>query len=417
MRDNRERLAWTALLVAFALFLALLVGIPFGILQWIQRATIDPLIVLQVMEGTAQVEQPGDPRQLVSAGHAPVNIKPGAVIINDAEAETLLTISSPGGEYPLGTVQIYPRTELEISLAKSPRYEQSRGSHRIEVTVATGRIRLGLAREVPRNTDIRGRTAHAHLLFWGAGSYSLDVDDQQSQVTVREGKVTIVTHAGQLELDEKHRAVVGEDGLLTGPLPPERDLVANGSFRQPIEQDWQIRTDATDSSQSAGQVEITTIGGKEAVRLVRSGTGHAETGIHQILNQSLNGYQSLTLHLSARLDLQSLGVCGALGSECPLMIRIDYKDTAGSTRQWVQGFYFWVDPAVSNPTLCETCPPPRQEHEQQGQGIQFFYDSPNLMELLAQDGQSPSSVDEIALYASGHSYDVQVSEIELLVGE
>jgi len=113
-----------------------------------------------------------------------------------------------------------------------------------------------------------------------------------------------------------------------------------------------------------------------------------------------------------------LGICGALGSECPLMIRIDYQDAAGSPLQWLQGFYYWIDPSVAtNPALCETCPPPRQNHEQHPSGVEFFYDSPNLIELLTQNGNPPASVNSISVYASGHSYDVQVSEIELLVGE
>jgi hypothetical protein len=102
------------------------------------------------------------------------------------------------------------------------------------------------------------------------------------------------------------------------------------------------------------------------------------------------------------------------------MVRIKYRDSGGNEQNWVQGFYYWTDPTIpvqDQPTLCVLCPSPRQEHEQKNQGVQFFYDSPNLMELLAQDGQPPTSIVEIAAYASGHTYDVQVSEIELLVEE
>ena len=416
MKENRERLAWTVLLISFVICMALLLGVPFGIYQWIQHATVPPHMVLRVLEGTAQVEA-----SLVLAGNEPTEIQPGATITNYAETETLLTISSPDEAYTLGTVQIYPDTELMVSLAKSPRYDWSTEPHRIEITVVTGRIRLGLARQTDHAADIRGRSAHAQFLLWEAGSYSLDVNGQHSQITVREGKATIFIHQdNQLGLEEKQRGVVEADGTLTGPLRPERDLITNGHFRQPLDDGWQIRTDSVDSEQSAGNVEIVAAGGPEAVRLSRAGTNHAETGIYQILNQSLSDYQSLQLHLSARLDFHSLGVCGTVGSECPLMVRIKYKDPAGNEQHWVQGFYYWVDqvvPTRDQPTLCVLCPSPRQEHEQQSQGVQFFYDSPNLMEILTHDGQPPTSIVEISVYASGHSYDVQISEIELLVGE
>ena len=102
------------------------------------------------------------------------------------------------------------------------------------------------------------------------------------------------------------------------------------------------------------------------------------------------------------------------------MLRIRYRDQTGNEQDWVQGFYYWVDPAVpieEQPTLCILCPPPRQEHERQSEGVQFFYDSPNLMEILTRDGAPPVSIVEVAAYASGHTYNVQISEIELLVAE
>ena len=308
-------------------------------------------------------------------------------------------------------------TELAISVAKSPRFDFSKDSHRIEVTVISGRIRLGLASETGRPVEFRGHTPHGQFLLWETGSCSLDVSGQQSQITVREGRAVVIAPKGQLQVEENKRGLVGRDGIPVGPLPPARNLIENGTFREPFEGNWQVRADSADEEQSPGTVDKITNGGTEAIRLFREGTGHAETGIYQLINQTLSDYSSLRLHLGARLDFQSLGVCGALGSECPLMIRIDYQDAAGNPLQWVQGFYYWVDPSVSNPLLCETCPPPRQVHAQHPQGNDFFYESPNLIEMLSQDGVIPASINSISVYASGHSYDVQVSEIELLVEE
>lgn len=417
MKD-RERLAWTVLLICFGIFVALLIGIPVGTYQWVQRAAIDPILLLQTLEGMAQVEVPGEAARLLLAQQGPLVLQSGTSILNDDGAETLLAISSPDGLYPLATVQIYPNTRLEVSTARSPRYQWSNMEHRLEVTVITGRIRLNMARETDRPVDTRCHTPHGQFLLWEAGSYGFDVSNEESQITVREGKATLVATGGQLALAPGQRGTVGNAGQIAGPLRPERNLIANGNFRQPLEGIWQVQTDAADSTQPSGEVEIVTTGGQEAVRMWRSGTGHAQTGIYQLINQTLKDYDTLQLHLTARLDYQSLGICGALGSECPLMVRIDYQDASGSPLQWVQGFYYWVDPAVTtNPTLCETCPPPRQEHELHPANVEFFYDSPNLMELLSQNGNLPVSVTSISVYASGHSYDVQVSEIELLVGE
>lgn len=414
---RRQRLAWTVLIISTSIFVALCAGIPIGIYQWRQRATTDPSIVLQVLQGTAQVEQSRNSSRLLLADEEPIKILPGATIRNDAEAEALLSISSPDGKYSLGIIQIYPNTEIQIQVAKSPRYAASKSPHRLEVKIISGRIRLSLVREADRELDFRSHTPHAQFLLLESGSYSMDVSERQSQITVRTGKAFIYARNGQLEIDNNARGTVGEDGMPIGPLRPAINLIANGNFLDPIEVGWQVRANSADTTQPAGSAELETSGGKEVVRLYREGTGHAETGIYQLLNQNLSDFRTLQLHLSARVDYQSLGVCGALGSECPLMVRIDYEDIGGNPMQWVQGFYSWVDPAVSNPTVCETCPPPRQDHEQHPEGTEFFYDSPNLIEMLSMSGNPLSRINSIYIYASGHSYDVQVSEIELLVEE
>jgi hypothetical protein len=343
---------------------------------------------------------------------------PGTVIANNVGAETLLTINNPPDGQELGTIQIFPNTELEITVAQSPRYQSSQAPHRIEVKVISGRIRLVLPEESGRSVDLRSHTQHAQFLLWNAGSYSVDVNEQQSQITVRHGKATIVAPQGEKSLEEEQRGAVGEDGIPLGPLSPERDLVTNGDFSRPVEDGWQIIADAAVSGQSAGRVGIASDDDQNTARFVREGTGHARTGITQLINQQLNGFQSIKLLLSGQLNYQSLGICGALGSECPLMIQIDYQDSDGSPRQWVQGFYYWVDPNIGDyPTLCVTCPPPRQQHEQHAQSTQFFYDSPNLIELLARDDKTPAIITSISVYASGHSYDVQVGNIQLLVEE
>lgn len=421
MNPSRERLAWTVLLISFTVFLALLIGIPVGTYQWIQHATVQSHMVLQTVQGIAQVEPSGESARLVQAGEEPVEIDVGTTISSNANTDLLLTINSTDDTYALGTVQIYPNSELVIRKADSPRYAFSNDSHQIEIRVLAGRVRFGLTRQTERPADIRGTTDHAQFLLWEAGSYSLDVNSLNSQITVREGKATIyVDRDTQLKLIEAQRGVASNDGSLVGPLRPERDLITNGHFRQDLEQGWRVRTDSVDPNQSAGTAEIVSVGGQEAVRLSRDGSNHAETGIYQNLNTSLHDYRSLELHISGRLDYHSLGVCGTLGSECPLMLRLRYRDPSGNEKDWVQGFYYWVDPAVpvdQQPTLCVLCPSPRQAHEQQGEGVQFFYDSPNLIEILSQDGQPPTGLVEIAIYASGHSYDVQVSEVELLVAE
>jgi hypothetical protein len=127
--------------------------------------------------------------------------------------------------------------------------------------------------------------------------------------------------------------------------------------------------------------------------------------------------QSLVLHLQVRVNYHSLSVCGALGSECPVMVRIDYQDAAGSARQWVHGFYALEDPAFTLPYYCTTCPDPSSgDHNRVPEQGWFVYDSPNLMELQPPELR-PVLIQSVRIYASGHSYDSMVTGVELLAQE
>jgi hypothetical protein len=414
---DRTRTAWTVLLSALGVFIALMIGIPIGVHQLIQRSTVEPQLTLQAVQGGIQVEFPDGTTRLLMAGQPPLRVTEGTTILHDAGGETLLAVNTADGTQALGTIQIYPETQLQITVARSPRYSASHQPHRLEVAMKTGRLRMLLARAAERPANFRVHTAQGQFLLGVGGSYTVEAAAEHSQVTVREGEALIYAPKGQLQVWDNERGIVGQDGLPTGPLPPERDLIVNGHFRLPLESGWQVRTQGSDPSQSAGSAEIISSAGQQAVRFFREGTGHAESGIYQLLNQNLRDYSRLELHLSGRIDAHSLGVCGVLGSECPLMVRIDYEDALGNPLQWLQGFYAWVDPAAQSPLLCETCPPPRQQHEQHLPGAQFFYDSPDLIATLSTDGRPPARSTSIAVYASGHSYDVQLFDIELLAGE
>jgi len=74
--------------------------------------------------------------------------------------------------------------------------------------------------------------------------------------------------------------------------------------------------------------------------------------------------------MDVRLLYQSLAGGGILGSEYPLMVRIDYTDVYGKDQFWVHGFYF-RDPVKGWPTINGEKIPPF---------VWWPYESPNLQE-------------------------------------
>jgi hypothetical protein len=114
---------------------------------------------------------------------------------------------------------------------------------------------------------------------------------------------------------------------------------------------------------------------------------------------------------------QSLEVCGEKGSECPLMIQIEYIHVNGVNQVWQQGFYAVGTISDVTPDLCVTCASPLIEHV----GIPFnqlvFYESENLLERLGQLNILPRQIKAVNLIAAGHTFDVEVVELALMARE
>ena len=125
-------------------------------------------------------------------------------------------------------------------------------------------------------------------------------------------------------------------------------------------------------------------------------------------------FTSLELHVLLQIKDQNVPMCGTLGSECPVMVRIDYQDAQGADNEWLQGFYWLADTTTpGNPSVCVTCNT-RNPHIQVRRDIWYSYLSPNLVPLLSHDGQPPTMIESITVYASGHTYHAMVDEVELI---
>jgi len=86
-------------------------------------------------------------------------------------------------------------------------------------------------------------------------------------------------------------------------------------------------------------------------------------------------------------------------------VRIDYKDIYGNDRVWYHGF-FSLDPAENDFLY------PWDEQVPLRTWVTF--DSGNLVEVF---DEPPAVITGLTIYASGHSFDALVTEVELLAQE
>lgn len=408
MNSNRERLAWAVLLISFVLCVGLAVGVPLGVRYVLRTARADQKAVLEPQQGTPRVQRRG--RGPVIALVGPMwDVPPGTVVTTDDSAQTLLSLYAPGEEPAVvATVQIYGDTEVVLVSARSPRFETSPLPHRVVLQVRAGRVRVSVTPAGERNTVVELRTPH--LTAWlDEGGYEARVRPARSELTVRDGSAQVTSADGEpvtLGGSQRTIAQIGETPLEV--LPAERNLLQNGSFRWPLEEGWEIYH--SEQEPPAGEVETTDFAGRPAAWFRRNGIGHAEVGIRQKVNYDVRDFTSLVLHLSVRVQGQSLPGCGSAGSECPIMIRVDYKDIYGTDRVWYRGFFSadaegnWLNPW----------------DEQIPFQTWYTFDSGNLVDPENPIGtfdEPPALIKEVTIYASGHSFDALVTEVELLAQE
>jgi hypothetical protein len=406
MRRNPERLAWTVLLISLFMCVGLAVSIPLAVGSIVNDSSETAMMTLDVQQGTALVSRP-DLAEPIGVTTSLGNLPEGAAIRADDNVQALLTIRSPHDNSILETVQIYGSTDLEVVSARVPRFQMSARPHQIDLLTNIGRVRVNVAADSDRSIESSVTTPQARSTLQ-EGSYAFEVSNDETQVTVRDGLAQVNAQGATQDLGSQQRTVVKLNGPPSGVLSPERNLVTNGNFRLPLNGTWEIYNDLQNSRERPGTVTIQTVGGQRSAVFERQGDFHAETGIRQIINKNVRDFTALRLHFVVRVFDQDVPVCGQAGSECPMMVRLDFKDQDGTDRSFLQGFYARPDSNGANPTY-NTTSGTRNEHRRIPSNVAFTYDSDNLMETL-----KPSQITGITFYASGHSYRSSVAEVELL---
>ena len=88
----------------------------------------------------------------------------------------------------------------------------------------------------------------------------------------------------------------------------------------------------------------------------------------------------------------------------------------GVEREWIQGFFSQHDAQRQYPTACVTCPQIYQPHQFINEQAWYTFETGNLFDLLI-PAERPAYISRFEFYASGHEYDVFVSEVVLLGGQ
>lgn len=413
-RANPERLAWIIILLSFTVFMALFLLIPWSIsnaIQYLpvsQTARLDPSL-----ESFFSVYLPNSGDAIAVTGANSKIIAVGSVIeaASDAAQGTLSLISDEEDKTAqvLGSVQLYSGSKVEILRLSRPFFQSwSSEPYHANLLLERGQARIFTNSGKARPLAVELETPHG-VVALATGSYQISVEDARTEVTVVAGSATLHHEQGrQLLVREGLRAWMTASELPTEATSAQQNLIRNGSFTPPVLDSWQSYQ-GPEGIQEPGSVSFTEREGRKVAYFIHQASEnyHNEVGIRQEINKKVDIYDSLIFQMDVNILFQNLPGAGYMNTEFPVRFEISYTDQYGKDLDWGYGFYY-RKPEPPGPSEVEA-----EKGEQVLQAQWHTYRSPNIIQLLDQQGIRPSRINSIRIYASGWNYESQVSEVNL----
>ena len=398
---NPERAAWLVMLGAFAVFLMLCATIPLSIRYYLRHATTPRTAMLEVVGGTVRVRERGAAAPI--AVTRSIALSEGATIETDENSRGIVTF------HDNSTTILFPSSQVILRAMHVSAYPWGIEPSTILIEQTRGRVRIGAAPTMSlANSEMPNRVFQVQTPYFVSsftdGSFAVEINSDGGQVTVRDGTAMVTAQNRTVNVGRSQRTVVTRDGAPLPALPASQDIIVNGDFIDPLARGWSVvRESGNTPTVGTGAVSITTIAGRNAIHIARTGSNQTSVvlGIVQQINREVSDYRSLRLSADVRVRSQSLSGGGMLSSEYPLILRLKYRDVYGSEAEWVHGFY--VQNTTNNPT---------NNGEPVPVDVWIPFEAGNLFETV---DPKPFFITSLQIYASGWDYDSYVSAIRLVV--
>lgn len=454
-QEFTRRMSWVLLVGAFLVFCALLGTAGYSLWSYRTTAMVQReamLIVRAPIEwvtwqriGRTVFERVQDRQTLVAGDRLRIARSAGY-----GQAATIRLFDE-------STLDMWAGADVSLEALQTNRWNDQ--AQRVVLRQHNGYIRYDLRAGQPYQTvRYEVQVPNASILLEPGGSYSIDLLPMERQmrtpgtprlnavqvdVAVRSGNARIEGPTSSVPLAAGQRLLIDPAGTPGTPMPALWQLVQDGEFEQYSEQEYNnttvtdrptlIRADTwrvfsgpsgADTSgffklaRSCQPPQLTSNCPPEALQnvawFVRSGgqTKGFTTGIQQLLGPDDQGidiseYRSLVFSLWVRVRYQSIDLTGELGTECPVMVRFVSKQNqpTDEEQQRVICFYYSNSPHML-PELASGV-----VYYEVQQDVWF-----NLTIDLRGAGWLPDAryLRSIDIYANGHDYDSQVTDVSLI---
>lgn len=408
------------MLASFLTCCALTVGVPAAAASFVNNAAYTAPIGIKLQAGRTIAFSPpateADARVVDQAGRV-LDEQSTIIVDSDIPSQSLLTIrESESDTTSLVTMQLYSGARVVVERARIPRFSIASTPAEISIILLAGRVQIQHEASSHHQVRMEVRSEHISAIL-SPGLYSLESSADETSFYVRQGtaRLTSTAKPETFTISANQRTIVRKgEGIVAGLFAPPRDLIRNGRFQEPLSGTWEPLSEVYVAEDTSGKVRLISSGQNNILLLDRPGVGlnWGRTSIRQQINENVSGRTSLQLRMNFTILFQELKVCGGQGSECPLMVKISYRDAEGGTRDWTQGFYADGTPRTPDlPDYIVQSADQRTKHIATRLGIVEPYESPNLLETL----EGITTINWVQVYAEGHGVQVQINSVELLI--
>jgi phosphotransferase system HPr-like phosphotransfer protein len=449
---NPVQVAWGILLLAFAIFCTIALFTIIAVHYYFFLSTVPMDVTVASVRGGVSYT-PLDLNER-TVGESPQVLNIGNVVEPNPQSQGIITFRDPyqNGQV-VATISLdNSNSSMTLRSAVRPRFDWGDARFLIEAERVNGDIEVQVSEGYDSSNFLLllETTQGTSIRVSSSGKATVRVTDGLTEVINERGEVVLLDrslpaksiprgHIGRIRTGQPNIEVVQN---------PLINLVQNSTFSEElflVEENrnypdiW--RCGNVPGSAPSGMISTTQAEGRQALQLVRGPTEtHGETYCEQGVIPSedvspnwidVRNYNYLSLKTSFFINYQSLNRCGQQGSECPLMVRIDYvappleEGEEPRSLALIYGFY-----AVNNlnplpidcsgipdciqpadwPYFCQSC---KQEHIFIREKQWYTYSTGNILPTLQ---FKPEYITNVRLYASGHQYDVRVSELSLFAG-
>ena len=387
-----ERRVWMGLGLAFVVWCGLAAAVLLTINNYRRYATDSPAPILSTERGTVFYEG--------AAGGTQTRARPGMAV----EEGGVVEVGDSGGAtldlFDGTTVRLLPNTRLQPATVRVGKFNADHT--RLSLNLYTGAANFNVAGGLPFGREVTVATPHG-VVSLSKGDYLVWVQEDGTRISSYTGQAKAELEGTVVRLRDGQRAIFPADGAPRGPLPLAENLILNSDFSRQL-QGWTMLDKSEPGRPDVGgtrRLVDDTIAGRtvQALRISRDSPRDAfnETGIVQEIERDVSAYRNVSVSAWIKINHASLSGGGYLGSEFPMMFRLNYIDERGGRPGWMRGFYY------ANP---ENRPADNGELIAQGQWFPF-------LGRLSDLPDRPAYIRSIEVLSAGHDFDALVYDVRI----